>query len=426
MKVLVIGGGGREHALVWMIEQSFFVRTVFCAPGNAGTNQIATNVDIDPNDFDALVDLVKNENIDLTIVGPEEPLTRGIVDVFRKNGLMIFGPNAKAAMLEGSKSFTKNLLKKYKIPSAKYQIFTDPDFAEQYVRDQNDFPIVIKADGLAAGKGVFICADLNESIVAIKEIMKDRKFGVAGASIVIEEFLQGEEASYIVMVDYNGNVLPLASSQDHKRVGNGDTGLNTGGMGAYSPAPAVTPEMEKRILNEIIYPTVAAMEKEECPFTGFLYAGIMIDPSGNPYVLEFNVRLGDPETQPILARMKTDLITLMTFASRGALNECEIKWDPQPAVCVVMATEGYPGSYEKGLPIDGIKRAEETGAIVFHAGTTLDKNCALVSSGGRVLGVTALGRDFVTAQKNAYQAVEEITSTGLFYRNDIADRAIGR
>ncbi len=426
MNVLVIGSGGREHALAWKIAQSFFVKTVFCAPGNAGTNQIATNVDINPNDFAALIDFVKKEKIDLTIVGPEEPLTRGIVDAFRQNGLMIFGPNAKAAMLEGSKSFTKNILRKYGIPSAKYERFTDPERAERYVKDHNIFPIVIKADGLAAGKGVFICNSFNESIVAIQEIMVDRQFGIAGASVVIEEFLQGEEASYIVMVDYNGNVLPLASSQDHKRRSDGDIGPNTGGMGAYSPAPVVTPEMEKRILNQIIYPTVAAMEEEGCQFTGFLYAGIMIDSDGKPWVLEFNVRLGDPETQPILARMETDLITLMSFASRGKLDECEIKWNPQPAVCVVMVAEGYPGSYEKGISIDGIKQAEETGAMVFHAGTTLDAQCNLVSSGGRVLGVTALGKDFTHAQQNAYQAVGEIKSAGLFYRSDIADRAIGR
>ncbi len=423
MKVLIVGNGGREAALVRKIFESPLVKKVFCAPGNAGTSAYATNVKIPVNDIPGLLEFAKQECIDLTIVGPEDPLTMGIVDVFKENGLAIFGPSKGAAILEGSKLFTKALLEKYDIPTAGYKRFYDPTSAEKYVVDQ-DFPVVIKANGLAAGKGVFICENLADAISAIQEIMVARKFGDAGECIIIEEFLRGEEASYIVLVDENGHVLPLASSQDHKRVGNDDTGLNTGGMGAYSPAPVVTAEIERRVLNEIIYPTVDAMIKEGRPFTGFLYAGLMIDRDGNPKVLEFNVRMGDPETQPLMMRMKSDLVPILLAALKGELDKCQIDWDPRKAVCVVMAANGYPGSYRKSLYIEGIDEVEQAGAKVYHAGTALNEQGELVSSGGRVLGVTALGETFVEAQHAAYQAVSGIRHDGLFYRDDIANHAI--
>lgn len=426
MKVLIIGSGGREAALARKISKSPLVNKVFCAPGNAGTAVYATNVKISANDITGLLAFAKQENVGLTVVGPEDPLTLGIVDAFEKEDQMIFGPRANAAILEGSKVFTKHLLQNYKIPTAKYAEFSDTAEAVAYVRTR-DFPLVVKANGLAAGKGVLICGNFEETEAAILDLMVDRKFGDAGSRIIIEEFLEGEEASYIVMVDMQGNVLPLASSQDHKRVGDGDTGVNTGGMGAYSPAPVVTTEMERRILDEIIYPTVNAMIFMERPFVGFLYAGLMIDSEGNPKVLEFNVRMGDPETQPIMMRMKSDIVSIMLAALEGNLKECKIDWDPRPATCVVMAANGYPGSYRKGFFIEGIDEAEATGAQIDHAGTALNSCDSLVSSGGRVLGVTALGTTFAEAQQNAYNAVRKIKSGGnLFYRTDIARRAIIR
>lgn len=425
MKVLVIGGGGREDALGRKIEQSPLVSEVFCAPGNAGTIQYADGVYISLDNLDELADWAVEMGIGLTVVGPEEPLTRGIVDVFQGRGLKIFGPTMMATRLEGSKLFTKELLVRAGIPTAKYAAFTDVDPAKEYVKKQ-PFPLVIKANGLAAGKGVYICQDCESAISAIQEVMVDRKFGLAGEGIIVEEFLDGEEASYIVMVDHNGNVRPLASSQDHKRVGDGDSGLNTGGMGAYSPAPVVTAEIETRVLDKIIRPTIAAMQAKGCPFVGFLYAGLMIDGEGNSKVLEYNVRLGDPETQPILMRMKSDIVPLILMALEGRLDECRIEWDPRPAVCVVLAAKGYPGAYQKGHLITGIEAAEATGAVVYHAGTDFNASDQLVSSGGRVLGVTASGETFAIAQRNAYLAVGKIGSPGLFCRGDIAYRAIER
>jgi len=331
-----------------------------------------------------------------------------------------------AAALEGSKVLMKELLREYGIPTAKFKYFHNPDLAYEYAKEQS-FPLVIKADGLAAGKGVYICENLNESFKAIQEIMVERKFEDAGNRIVIEEFLDGEEASYIAFVDSNGYVLPLASSQDHKRVGDGDNGLNTGGMGAYSPAPVVTHEAEGIILSEIIHPTVRAMRKEGRPFTGFLYAGLMIDHDGKPKVLEFNVRMGDPETQPILTRMQSDIVPILLATIEGHLDECEIDWDHRVAVCVVMAAKGYPESYQKGFPISGLFNARKKDVLIHQAGTTLDENGNLISSGGRVLNITALGETFLEAQKKAYCAVQKIESgDNLFWRNDIAHRAINR
>lgn len=425
MKVLVIGSGGREHALALKISESPLVSQVYCAPGNAGTCKFAINVPIHANDIPNLGRFAKRERIDLTVVGPEKPLTDGIVDMFEFNDLKIFGPNMLAAALEGSKVLMKELLREYGIPTAKFKYFYNPDLAYEYAKEQS-FPLVIKADGLAAGKGVYICENLNESFKAIQEIMVERKFEDAGNRIVIEEFLKGEEASCMYFVDKNMHILSLPSSQDHKRVGNSDTGPNTGGMGAYSPAPVITDAVEKKILKDIIYPTVKAMAAEGRPYTGALYAGLMID-AGNPKVLEFNARLGDPETQPLMMRMKSDIVPILLAALDGKLNECEIKWDERPAVCVVMAAKGYPESYEKGFPIEGIFNEEKIGARVYHAGTVLDEAGKLVSSGGRVLGVTALGETFIEAQQSAYYAVGKIESDGnLFYRGDIANRAIYR
>lgn len=426
MKVLIIGGGGREASLARKVSESLLVEQVFCAPGNAGTSEFATNVPIAANNITELCAFAKQERIDLAIVGPEEPLVLRIVNEFERAGLKIFGPRANAAILEGSKVFMKHLLRNYGIPTARYAVFTDSGAAIEYARTQ-DFPLVVKADGLAAGKGVVPCANLAEAKRVIREMLDDRKFGDAGERIIIEEFLTGEEASYMVIVDRDGYVLPLATSQDHKRVGDGDQGLNTGGMGAYSPAPVVTPEVEERILRDIIHPTVRAMIEWERPFTGFLYAGLMIDAEGNPRVLEYNVRMGDPETQPISARLKSDLVPILLAALDGTLDQYGLEWDPRPAVCVVMAAEGYPGPYAKGFPIDGIAEAEQTGARVDHAGTAFNESGELVSNGGRVLGVTALGDTFLKAQQAAYRAIRYITSHGtLFYRTDIAHRAIDR
>ena len=425
LKVLVVGGGGREHALVNKFFDSPLVGEIFCAPGNAGTAQFGTNVPISANNIPGLLAFAKKEKIDLTVVGPEEPLVNGIVDEFKKNGLKIFGPDRKAAQLEGSKVFMKNLLEKYKIPTAKYRKLDDSDSALDYISSQQ-FPLVIKADGLAAGKGVYVCNNYNQAFSAIHDLMIGRKFGDAGKTIIIEEFLEGEEVSCIVLVDVNGNVLPLASSQDHKAVFDGDTGPNTGGMGAYSPAPVVTEEVERKILGEIIYPTVKAMKAEGCPFTGFLYAGLMIDNAGNPKVLEFNVRMGDPETQPLMMRMKSDLVPILQHALGGDLDQREIDWAPYISVCVVMAAKGYPGSYKKGFPIEGIFAAEKNGTTVYHAGTKYD-GVDIVSSGGRVLGVTTLGATYAEAQRKAYKAIKKIKSGGsLFWRKDIAHRAIDR
>ncbi len=425
MNILVIGSGGREHALAWKAAQSANVDTVFVAPGNAGTAREPglENVAIDVMDLDGLANFAADNNVGLTIVGPEAPLVAGVVDTFEKRGLRIFGPSAGAAQLEGSKAFTKDFLARHQIPTADYANFTNVDQALAYVREKGA-PIVVKADGLAAGKGVIVAMTLAEAEAAIRDMLAGNAFGDAGSRVVIEEFLEGEEASFIVMVD-GEHVLPMATSQDHKRVGDGDTGPNTGGMGAYSPAPVVTPDVHQRIMDEVIYPTVKGMAAEGHPYKGFLYAGLMIDPSGAPKVIEFNCRFGDPETQPIMLRMKSDLVALCQAAVDGELDQCRSDWDARAAVGVVLAAGGYPGSYNKGDAISGLPETEVEGEKVFHAGTRLEGD-QVVTSGGRVLCATALGNTVTDAQKRAYELAGRIEWQGLFYRKDIAYRAIAR
>ncbi|MDD5071168.1 MAG: phosphoribosylamine--glycine ligase [Patescibacteria group bacterium] len=425
MKVLVIGLGGRESSLAREIRKSSLVDRIFCAPGNAGTGQIARNVAIGANEIQKLAEFAQAEAIDLTIVGPEVPLVNGIVDKFTAAGLLIFGPSKKAARLESSKVFTKQLLREIGVPTAEFEVFTDASMAASRIgRCLRNFglPIVIKVDGLAAGKGAMVCHTAEE-VSAVLVRIKGGEFGPAGKKFLIEKFLPGEEISYIVLVDKNGHILPLATSQDHKTIFDHDSGIfpnpNTGGMGAISPSPIVTPELEKLILAEIIRPTIEAMAKKGIPFTGVLYAGLMIDEAGNPSVLEFNCRFGDPETQPILARMRSDLIDVILKALEGNLDKVKIDWDPRPAVCVVMASDGYPGTYEKGYLISGLKEAAKTGSIIDHAGTALDRHGRIITAGGRVLGVTALGDDFQQARTNAYQAVKKISWPGCHFRQDI-------
>ena len=425
MKILVIGNGGREHALAWKAAQSPLADRVFVAPGNAGTalEPALQNVAIGASDIPALLRFAQDENIDLTIVGPEAPLVIGVVDAFRAAGLKIFGPTQAAAQLEGSKAFTKDFLARHQIPSAEYQNFTEVEPALAYVRERGA-PIVIKADGLAAGKGVIVAMTLQEAEAAVQDMLAGNAFGDAGHRIVVEEFLDGEEASFIVMSD-GVNVLPMATSQDHKRVGDGDTGPNTGGMGAYSPAPVVTAEIHQRVMDEVIWPTVRGMATEGNLYTGFLYAGLMIDASGQPKVIEFNCRFGDPETQPIMLRLQSDLVELCLAAVDGRLNEKQSQWDPRPALGVVLAAGGYPGDYTSGDPISGLPQQDAADGKVFHAGTTLN-NGEVVTSGGRVLCVTALGENVAAAQQRAYQLAESIRWNGSFCRKDIGYRAIGR
>jgi phosphoribosylamine--glycine ligase len=425
MNVLVIGSGGREHALAWKAAQSNNVNKVFVAPGNAGTavEDKLENVDISVGDISALVAFAKETNINLTIVGPEQPLVDGVVDAFEKEGLMIFGPTAKAAQLEGSKAFTKDFLARNDIPTGYYQNFTEIEPALAYVREQGA-PIVVKADGLAAGKGVIVALTLEEAEDAIKDMLAGNAFGDAGHRVVIEEFLEGEEASFIVMVD-GENVLPFATSQDHKRAYNGDKGPNTGGMGAYSPAPVVTPEIHNRIMNEVIKPTVEGMAKEGAPYTGFLYAGLMIAADGTPKVIEYNCRFGDPETQPIMMRLESDLVELCQLACQKKLDQATISFDPRAAVGVVLAAGGYPGSYAKGEVISGLDTNQLTDRKTFHAGTALN-NGEVVTAGGRVLCATALGNNVTQAQKAAYELLAQITWKDVEYRTDIAYRAIAR
>ncbi|VTT35020.1 phosphoribosylamine--glycine ligase [Klebsiella pneumoniae] len=425
MKILVIGNGGREHALAWKAAQSPLAETVFVAPGNAGTalEPALQNVAISPTDIQGLLSFAQKEKIDLTIVGPEAPLVIGVVDAFRAAGLKIFGPTQAAAQLEGSKAFTKDFLARHKIPTAEYQNFTDVEPALAYVREKGA-PIVIKADGLAAGKGVIVAMTLQEAEDAIQDMLAGNAFGDAGHRIVVEEFLDGEEASFIVMVD-GENVLPMATSQDHKRVGDGDTGPNTGGMGAYSPAPVVTDEIHQKVMDEVIWPTVRGMAGEGNVYTGFLYAGLMIDKSGQPKVIEFNCRFGDPETQPIMLRLQSDLVDLCLAAVDGKLNEKDSVWDPRPSLGVVLAAGGYPGDYVNGEQIHGLPLEEVADGKVFHAGTTLQDDL-VVTNGGRVLCVTALGEDVAAAQKRAYQLAQPISWNGSFYRKDIGYRAINR
>ncbi|AST81870.1 TPA: phosphoribosylamine--glycine ligase [Citrobacter farmeri] len=426
MKVLVIGNGGREHALAWKAAQSPKVTTVFVAPGNAGTALEPTlqNVAISATDIPALLSFAQSEKIDLTIVGPEAPLVKGVVDTFRAAGLNIFGPTAGAAQLEGSKAFTKDFLARHQIPTAEYQNFTEVEPALAYLREKGA-PIVIKADGLAAGKGVIVAMTLEEAEAAVQDMLAGNAFGDAGHRIVIEEFLDGEEASFIVMVD-GEHVLPMATSQDHKRVGDGDTGLNTGGMGAYSPAPVVTDVVHQRTMERIIWPTVKGMAAEGNTYTGFLYAGLMIDKQGNPKVIEFNCRFGDPETQPIMLRMKSDLVELCLAACEGKLDEQKSEWDERASLGVVMAAGGYPGDYRTGDVIHGLPLEDVADGKVFHAGTKLADDEQVVTSGGRVLCVTALGDTVADAQKRAYALMTDIHWDDSFCRKDIGWRAIER
>jgi phosphoribosylamine--glycine ligase len=422
MKILVIGSGGREHALVWKLSQSPLVKKVYCAPGNAGTLEDGENLSIAADDVTRLVRFARENAIDLTVVGPEAPLVAGIVDEFRRQGLVIFGPTAAAARLEGSKVFTKKLLRKASIPTADFAVFSRFPEAERYIDEGDEQPLVVKADGLASGKGVFVCATRAEAKAAVRTILQERSFGDAGSQVVIEECLIGEEASILAIVD-GDTIVPLEVAQDHKRAYDNDLGPNTGGMGAYCPAPVVTPEIMDEIVRRILVPTVHTMKVDGCPFSGVLYAGVMLT-AGGPRVLEYNVRFGDPEAQPVLMRLKSDLADVLLKAATGRLGELEgLDWDPRPAVCVVMASEGYPGDYKKGHPIYGLDEADKLPDVkVFHAGTAL-KNGEVQNTGGRVLGVTALGNTISEAKQNAYAAVDRIRWNGGWCRRDISDRA---
>ncbi|WP_318458302.1 phosphoribosylamine--glycine ligase [Photobacterium leiognathi] len=425
MKVLIIGNGGREHALGWKVAQNPQVETVFIAPGNAGTalEPKLENVAIGVEDIAGLVEFAQNNQIALTIVGPEAPLVIGVVDAFRAAKLPIFGPTEAAAQLEGSKAFTKDFLARHNIPTAEYQNFTEIEPALAYLK-QKGAPIVVKADGLAAGKGVIVAMTEQEAEDAVRDMLAGNAFGEAGHRVVIEEFLDGEEASFIVMVD-GKNVLPMATSQDHKRVGNGDTGPNTGGMGAYSPAPVVTQEIHDRVMKEVITPTVEGMAAEGTPYTGFLYAGLMIMSDGTPKVIEYNCRFGDPETQPIMLRMQSDLVELCLAAIDGKLDTVESKWDPRASIGVVLAAGGYPASYNKGDVISGLPQQEVAGEKVFHAGT-MNNQGDIVTNGGRVLCATAMGDSVLEAQQRAYALAKQISWDGMFHRDDIGYRAIAR
>lgn len=425
MKVLIIGGGGREHAFAWKVAQSARVSKVYVAPGNAGTAREpkVENIAIGAEDIPALLNFARDQAIDLTIVGPEAPLVAGVVDVFEQAGLRCFGPRQAAAELEGSKAFTKDFLARHNIPTAAYGNFTDVEAAIAYIRQQGA-PIVVKADGLAAGKGVILAQTEAEAIAAVRDMLAGNAFGSAGHRVVIEEFLCGEEASFIVMVD-GEHVLALASSQDHKAAGDGDTGPNTGGMGAYSPAPVITPEMHARAMQEVIMPTVRGLAAEGRTYTGFLYAGLMIGADGAPKVLEYNVRFGDPETQPILLRLESDLVELCEAALDKRLDQVQAHWDSRASLGVVMAAGGYPGAYRKGDIIEGLPTTESPGVKVFHAGTA-GRDGQVVTSGGRVLCVCALGDSVAAAQARAYEQVRTIKWSGVYYRNDIGHRAIAR
>ena len=421
MKVLVVGGGGREHALVWKIAQSPRISKIYCAPGNAGISKQSTIVPIKANDLNGLVQFALKEKIDLTVIGPEEPLTKGIVDLFESKGLSVFGPSEKAAQIEGSKAFAKEMMRKYRIPTSSYQIFKDRQKAVAYLKGQK-LPIVVKADGLAAGKGVMVCKTLEEAIRAVDQIMVEKAFGEAGSQVVIEECLVGEEASYLAFTDGKA-ILSMVSCQDHKAIFDGDQGPNTGGMGAYTPAPVVTGLIREKIMQEVLNPIVRGMAEEGIPYKGVLYAGIMVC-DGVPKVLEFNARFGDPETQPIVMRMKGDIVPILEACIRGNLSQCQIEWDSRASVCVVMASKGYPGNYDKGKVIEGL---EEVGRMkdvfVFHAATASEGG-RIVTSGGRVLGVTGLGEDIPKAIETTYQAVKKIAWDGVHYRTDIGGKAL--
>ncbi|GAB4421638.1 MAG: phosphoribosylamine--glycine ligase [Thermodesulfovibrionales bacterium] len=423
MKVLVIGGGGREHAIVWKLSQSRHVDKIYCLPGNAGISEIAECIDVELNDFRALIDFVKYEWIDLTIVGPEDPLSRGIVDAFEKEGRRILGPGKDAAQLESSKVFAKDFMRRYGIPTAEYKVFTSYLHAGDYVRMKGT-PIVIKADGLAAGKGVFVANTMDEAMDALRLIMKDKVFGEAGNRVVVEECLDGEEASFMVFCD-GKTVIPMASSQDHKRVFDGDMGPNTGGMGAYSPAPVITEDIEASLMERVMWPAIKGLRSEGIRYKGILYAGLMIK-DNTPYVLEFNCRLGDPETQPVLSRLDGDIVDIAFAILNERLSDIDIRWRPEASVCVVLASKGYPGKYEKGKIITGLEDAKrQEDVFIFHAGTSFD-NGNIVTSGGRVLGVTALGEDIREARERAYKAAALIHFDGMHYRKDIAERALTR
>ena len=424
-KVLVIGGGGREHALSWKLAQSKHVDTVFVSPGNPGTsNEVKiVNIQIKASEIEQLIHFAKSESIDLVVIGPEDPLVKGIVDEFTKIGIKCFGPTARAAQLEGSKAFAKKFMQKYRIPTATYQTFSDPHSAKEYLK-HSVYPMVIKADGLAAGKGVFIVENFAMAEKSIDEMMTDQKFGDAGKTLVIEEFLEGEEASFIAMVD-GLKILPLATSQDHKAIEDGDVGLNTGGMGAYSPTPFIDDELQTKIMDEIMLPTISGMAKEGIPYRGFLYAGLMISGQNEPKVLEFNCRFGDPETQPIMMRLRSDLVELIQSCFDGTIESFPIEWDERTALGIIMASSGYPEKYETGFVINGLDLIDQKSSDVkiFHSGTAIE-NGMIVSNGGRVLCISALGSDIIEAQKIAYDAVKKVTWDGVYYRTDIGDKAI--
>lgn len=425
MNVLVIGSGGREHALAWKLAQSNNVSHVYVAPGNAGTaaEKNISNIDISIADFDALATFAENNDVTLTVIGPEQPLVEGIVDYFTARKLACLGPSKKAAQLEGSKSFTKDFLARHNIPTGFYQTFTEIEPAIAYIHEHGA-PIVVKADGLAAGKGVIVAETVAQAESAVNDMLSGNAFGEAGCRVVIEEFLDGEEASFIVMAD-GENILPMATSQDHKRAGDGDTGPNTGGMGAYSPAPVVSNTVYQRIMDEIISPTIRGLSTEGIPYTGFLYAGLMIMPDGSPKVIEYNCRFGDPETQPIVLRLQSDFFELCKAALSKTLNQQTIEWDARPAVGVVLAAGGYPNKYQKGATITGLNNDNSTTSKVFHAGTILKDN-EVITNGGRVLCATALGDSVAEAQENAYNMITSISWPNMYFRSDIAHRAIDR
>lgn len=423
MKVLVIGSGGREHALVWKLAGSPRVKKIYCAPGNGGIASLAECIPLAIDNIADLVFFAKKENIDLTLVGPELPLSLGIVDTFQKEGLKIFGPNQKASIIEASKCFTKEFCTRYDIPTAPYEIFNDPTRAKIYLVQKNQFPIVIKADGLASGKGVIIARSLRDGEKAIDQIMLSQEFGEAGKSIVIEEFLVGEEATFMVITD-GENFIPFESAQDHKAIGEGDTGPNTGGMGAYSPAPLIKPEITEKIIQRVIQPTLEGLKREGRPYQGILYAGLMIDKEGNPHVVEYNCRFGDPEAQVILFRLKSDLVLLIEACLNGTLKNFKLEFYPESSVCVVMSAEGYPGTFEKGKIIEGLEKIKDSPDVfVFHAGTKIaDKR--LLTSGGRVLGITVKALTLKQALDKVYQNVSKISWDGAYYRKDIGRKGL--
>src|SRR5450631_2378732 len=423
MKILVVGGGGREHALVWKIAQSPLVTKIYCAPGNPGTADLAENLPIRADEVEKLLEFAWQERIDLTVVGPEQPLSLGIVDIFENHDLKVFGPRKNAAFIEGSKAFSKDLMQKYKVPTAAYGVFSEIEAAEAFI-DRTGAPIVVKADGLASGKGVIIARTCEEAVAAVRDMLSGNAFGSAGSRVVIEEFLTGEEASFLVITD-GKKILPLASAQDHKAVFDGDQGPNTGGMGAYSPAPVVTPAIHEKAMQHVIRAAVDGMAAEGRPYRGVLYAGLMVK-DGEVKTLEFNARFGDPECQPLLMRMKSDIVPILMAVAEGDLGTLSIEWHDKAAVCVVMAAEGYPGEYRKADPIDGLAEAALIDDVhVFHAGTAL-KEGRCVTSGGRVLGVTALGDSVQQAISTAYEAVDCISWKGVQFRRDIGRKALGR